>query len=58
MRAQVVEESVEKVDLFDSLHDDIIVVILSFLSGSAERPSDLLSVMKTYVTLFVWFDFS
>ncbi|XP_074587802.1 F-box protein At5g50450-like [Curcuma longa] len=47
MRAQVVEESVEKVDLFDSLHDDIIIVILSFLSGSAERPSDLLSVMKT-----------
>ncbi|KAG6473767.1 F-box protein At5g50450-like [Zingiber officinale] len=47
MRAEVVEESVEKADLFDCLHDDIVIVILSFVSGSAERPSDLLSVMKT-----------
>lgn len=42
-----VEDSGEKAGPFDRLHDDIVILILCCLSASAERPSDLVSVMET-----------
>ncbi|KAG6495939.1 hypothetical protein ZIOFF_043775 [Zingiber officinale] len=41
------EYSGEKACLFDRLPDDIVLSILCCLSASAERPSDLVSVMTT-----------
>ncbi|RWV85707.1 hypothetical protein BHE74_00028842 [Ensete ventricosum] len=38
----------ETVDYFDGLPDDLVVSVLSELSSSADRPSDLISALLTY----------
>lgn len=39
----------DKPDLFDGLPDDLIISILSKISGSAASPSNFVSVKMTYV---------
>uniref|UniRef100_A0A7N0VHP8 MYND-type domain-containing protein n=1 Tax=Kalanchoe fedtschenkoi TaxID=63787 RepID=A0A7N0VHP8_KALFE len=42
----------DKTDYFDSLPDDLGILILSKLSSSAERPSDILNVLSTCKRLY------
>lgn len=49
-----------KSDLFDGLHDDLVVSILCKLSSSASCPSDFINILLTYVnfSFFMFFFYS
>lgn len=44
----------ENGDFFDGLPDELVISILSKLSASAERPSDLIAVLAAYPFFFIF----
>ena len=54
-RQRISRENAGKSDLFDALPDDLVISILCKLSSTARCPSDLISVLITYVDVSLHF---